>query len=82
MKFLTTLKPLHRKEIHELIEQAYRYELISWNDGLVYSDFIRALWRTFLKHEAFSEKALLIQKSLGETGALELLSSEIDVSRK
>ncbi|XLS30652.1 hypothetical protein ACJD0Z_07450 [Flavobacteriaceae bacterium M23B6Z8] len=82
MNSTTTVESTHRKDIVELLEAAYHHKLISWNDGLIYSDFIKALWRTFLKHESFSEKAMFIQESIGEHGALELLASEIDLSRK
>ena len=65
-----------------LLDKAYDLKLILWNDGMVYSDFIQALWRTFLKHEEFSHEALKIQENLGESGSLELLSDEIDLKRR
>jgi len=72
----------YKEDISQLLETAYEYQLISWNDGLIYKDFITALWRTFLKHEAFKEKAVRIQNAIGEVKCLELVASQIDLSRK
>ncbi|WP_340202018.1 hypothetical protein [Ascidiimonas sp. W6] len=82
MNLIYTLEYSTKKEINELLEKAYSLQLINWNDGMIYSDFIKALWRTFLKHDAFCEKANRIQNTLGESNSLELLSSEIDLYRK
>ncbi len=71
----------YTKEMNQLLEKAYELELFMWNDAMVYHDFINALWRTFLKHDALRIKALQIQENLGEVGALELLASEIDLHR-
>jgi hypothetical protein len=68
--------------MRQLLEKAYSEKLIMWNDGMVYSDFIKALWRTFLKHDDFKNVATQIQNALGEVSSLELLSSEIDLNRR
>ncbi len=72
----------YRNEIKKLLEKAYEEKLIMWNDGLQFNEFIAALWRTFLKNESFKNDAARIQKALGESSSLELLASEIDLSRK
>lgn len=75
------MKRAYTQEMNQLLEKAYELELFMWNDSMIYHDFINALWRTFLKHDALRNKALQIQKDLGEVGALELLASEIDLHR-
>ncbi|WP_340062993.1 hypothetical protein [Ascidiimonas aurantiaca] len=72
----------YKQDISQLLETAYEYQLISWNDGLIYKDFITALWRTFLKHEAFKEKAKSMQSAIGEGKCLELIAAQIDLTRK
>lgn len=72
----------YRDEVKKLLEKAYEQRLISWNDGLLFNEFIAALWRTFLKNESFKDDAYKIHEALGEAKSLELLASEIDLSRR
>ncbi|NAS30062.1 hypothetical protein GTQ40_03685 [Flavobacteriaceae bacterium R38] len=72
----------YREDVKKLLEKAYEEKLISWNDGLLFNDFIAALWRTFLKKDYYKDDASRIQEALGEAKSMELLASEIDLSRK
>ncbi|NER13922.1 hypothetical protein GWK08_10755 [Leptobacterium flavescens] len=72
----------YREEVKQLLEKAYDENLITWNDGLVFNEFIPALWRALLKHEEFKEKAVEIQTEIGEQASLELLAAEINLFKK
>ncbi len=71
----------YRQEIGELIEYAQTTRLVSWNDGLIFHEFIHALWRVFLKNENLTAKAMLIRSKLGDELALQLLAEEFNLRR-
>ena len=63
------------------IDKAFTEKFIQWNDGLNYTEFVRALWRLFLNHESFKEETQAILGKLTEEDAMQLLSDEIDITK-
>ena len=63
------------------IDKAFTEKFIQWNDGLNYTEFIRALWRLFLYHDKFKEGTRDILGKLTEEDAMQLLSDEIDITK-
>ncbi|WP_114904206.1 hypothetical protein [Kordia sp. SMS9] len=70
-----------RAIIQSHIDKAITEKFIQWNDGLDYTEFIRALWRLFLNHDGFKEGTQDILGKLTEEDAIQLLSDEIDVTK-
>ncbi|WP_420573775.1 hypothetical protein [Kordia sp.] len=70
-----------RAIIQSHIDKAFSEKFIQWNDGLNYTEFIRALWRLFLNHESFKEGTQDILGKLTEEDAMQLLSDEIDITK-
>ncbi|SFS56615.1 hypothetical protein SAMN04487906_0920 [Zhouia amylolytica] len=64
--------------IKMLVNKAYDSNMIQWNDGLNFPDFIHALWRLFLKHENFKQQTLLVLDRITEDDALQLLAKEVN----
>lgn len=67
--------------IQSHIDKAFTEKHIQWNDGLNYTEFIRALWRLFLNHDSFKEGTQDILGKLTEEDAMQLLSDEIDITK-
>ncbi|UNY98267.1 hypothetical protein MQE36_14390 [Zhouia spongiae] len=64
--------------IKMLVNKAYDSNMIQWNDGLNFPDFIHALWRLFLKHDSFKEQTNMVLDRITETDALQLLAREVN----
>lgn len=81
------MKPLERKIqesqiiIRSLLHKAYDSNMIQWNDGLNFPDFIHALWRLFLKHENFKESTKNVLERIPEADALQILAREVNLTR-
>ncbi|WP_298511979.1 hypothetical protein [uncultured Kordia sp.] len=67
--------------IQSHIDKAFTEKFIQWNDGLDYTEFIRALWRLFLNHDGFKKGTQDILGKLTEEDAMQLLSDEIDITK-
>lgn len=67
--------------IQSHIDKAFTEKFIQWNDGLNYTEFIRALWRLFLNHDNFKDGTQNILSKLSEEDAMQLLSDEIDITK-
>lgn len=67
--------------IQSHIDKAFSEKFIQWNDGLNYTEFIRALWRLFRNHDNFKEGTQDILGKLSEEDAMQLLSDEIDITK-
>jgi hypothetical protein len=67
--------------IQSHIDKAFTEKHIQWNDGLDYTEFIRALWRLFLNHDTFKLGTQNILTKLSEEDAMQLLSDEIDITK-
>ncbi|WP_430408743.1 hypothetical protein [Kordia sp.] len=67
--------------IQSHIDKAFSEKFIQWNDGLNYTEFIRALWRLFLNHDNFKDGTQNILSKLTEEDAMQLLSDEIDITK-
>ena len=67
--------------IQSHIHKAFTEKYIQWNDGLDYTEFVRALWRFFLNHDSFKDGAQDILGKLSEEDAMQLLSDEIDITK-
>jgi len=67
--------------IQSHIDKAFTEKFIQWNDGLNYTEFIRALWRLFLNHDIFKDGTQNILSKLSEEDAMQLLSDEIDITK-
>jgi len=63
------------------IDKAFTEKFIQWNDGLNYTEFVRALWRLFLNHDSFKDGTQVILEKLSEEDAMQLLSDEIDITK-
>jgi hypothetical protein len=63
------------------IDKAFSEKFIQWNDGLDYTEFIRALWRLFLNHDTFKQGTQDVLTKLSEEDAMQLLSDEIDITK-
>ena len=63
------------------IDKAFTEKFIQWNDGLNYTEFIRALWRLFCNHDNFKDGTQDILTKLSEEDAMQLLSDEIDITK-
>lgn len=74
-------KSASRVIIQSHIDKALSEKIIQWNDGLDYTEFIRALWRLFLYHESFKQGTQDILGKLSEEEAMQLLSDEIDITK-
>jgi hypothetical protein len=70
-----------RMIIKSHIDKAFAEKYIQWNDGLNYTEFIRALWRLFLNHDSFKDGTQAILGKLSEEDAMQLLSDEIDITK-
>ena len=70
-----------RELIKQLISKASDSNLIQWNDGLNFAEFIHAIWRLFLNHDSFKQSAEKILKKIPESSAIEILAQEINVIR-
>ncbi|WP_298427727.1 hypothetical protein [uncultured Kordia sp.] len=67
--------------IQSHIDKAFSEKFIQWNDGLNYTEFIRALWRLFRNHDTFKDGTQSILSKLSEEDAMQLLSDEIDITK-
>ncbi|WP_046758474.1 hypothetical protein [Kordia jejudonensis] len=67
--------------IQSHIDKAFSEKFIQWNDGLNYTEFIRALWRLFRNHDNFKDGTQHILSKLSEEDAMQLLSDEIDITK-
>ncbi|PTX61392.1 hypothetical protein C8N46_10435 [Kordia periserrulae] len=81
MTSLDRNKNASRSIIKSHIDKAFTERFIQWNDGLDYTEFIRALWRLFRNHDGFKEGTQVILGKLTEEDALQLLSEEIDITK-
>ncbi|EDP95944.1 hypothetical protein U8527_13655 [Kordia algicida OT-1] len=81
MTSLEKNKSASRIILQSHIEKAFTEKIIQWNDGLNYTEFIRALWRLFLHHDSFKEGTQDILGKLSEEDAIQLLSDEIDITK-
>lgn len=66
-----------RELIKNLVQKAKDSNLIEWNDGLNFSDFVHALWHLFNSHEYFKDGTSKILSIVTESIAIEILSQEI-----
>ena len=66
-----------RELIKSLVQKAKDINLIQWNDGLNFSDFIHALWRLFKTNENFKEGTSKILNIVPENTAIEVLAQEV-----
>jgi hypothetical protein len=74
-------KSASRLIIQSHIDKAFAEKYIQWNDGLDYTEFVRALWRLFLNHDSFKQGTQDILGKLTEEDAMQLLSDEIDITK-
>ncbi len=71
-----------QKQMRLLIIKAVNKKIIAWNDGLVFSEFIYAFWRTLKNHKDFAEDVKKITDSLpSDEHAIELLAKEFNEFR-
>lgn len=63
------------------IDKAFTEKIIQWNDGLNYTEFVRAIWRLFCNHDNFKHETQHILTNLSEEDAMQLLSDEIDITK-
>ena len=66
-----------REIFKNLVQEAKDSNLIQWNDGLNFSDFIYALWRLFNNHENFKESTSKILSMVPKDTAIDILAQEI-----
>ncbi len=66
-----------RELIKNLVQKAKDSNLIQWNDGLNFSDFIHALWQLLKTHENFKGGSTKILSIVSENKAIEVLAQEI-----
>ncbi|MBL7473374.1 hypothetical protein [Robertkochia sediminum] len=78
------MKPLEegileiKATVRELVEEAYDSNLVHYNNGLNFSEFIQALWRLLIKDERFKPKTLGLLDRISKNEALELLAEEVN----
>ncbi len=82
---IDVMKPLEnniatsRKMIKGMLSTAYELRLIEWNNGLLFSEFIPAIWRMFQQHRAFNTSAEKILSLITEEDAIQLLADEVEI---
>ncbi|WP_224491191.1 hypothetical protein [Robertkochia flava] len=78
------MKPLEegileiKATIKQLVDDAYDQNLVHYNDGLNYTEFIQALWRLLIKDEQFKPKTLSLLDRISKNEALQLISEEVN----
>ncbi len=78
------MKPLEegileiKATVRELVDEAYDSNLVHYNNGLNFSEFIQALWRLLIRDERFKPKTLGLLDRISKSEALELLAEEVN----
>ncbi|TRZ42565.1 hypothetical protein DMZ48_13775 [Robertkochia solimangrovi] len=70
-----------RKSVSEMITDAHKHNLIDYNEGMNFTEFIHALWRLFCNHPDFKERSLPILDKISQNDALEILAEEVNRRR-
>ena len=78
------MKPLEegileiKTTVKDMVDQAYDQNLVHYNDGLNYTEFIQALWRLLIRDEQFKPRTLGLLERISKQEAMQLLAEEVN----